>query len=188
MSWFLFFIYFLYRFIYFNWRLITLQCCIGFAIHQHESAMGVHVFPILNSPPLSLPVPSLWIIPVHQPQASCIMHRTWTGDSFHIWYYICFNAILTNHPILSFSHRIQRLLYTSVSLLLSRRILTLDYLNLWWVSRLLCPIIFLWCWRKCMNFGVSWLESLILGLILTYPDPTFSRAKQCSQPLGRCED
>ena len=26
------------KFIYFNWRLITLQYCIGFAIHQHESA------------------------------------------------------------------------------------------------------------------------------------------------------
>ena len=26
-----------YKFIYFNWRLITLQYCIGFAIHQHES-------------------------------------------------------------------------------------------------------------------------------------------------------
>ena len=24
----------------FNWRLITLQYCIGFAIHQHESATG----------------------------------------------------------------------------------------------------------------------------------------------------
>ena len=118
MLWFLFFIYycFLYRFIYFNWRLITLQCCIGFAIHQHESAMGVHMFPILNPPPTSLPIPSLWIIPVHQPQASCIMHWTWTGDSFHIWYYICFNAILTNHPTLSFSHRIQKtLVYICVS-------------------------------------------------------------------------
>ena len=31
------------------------------------------------------PIPSLWVIPVHQPRASCIMHRTWTGDSFHIW-------------------------------------------------------------------------------------------------------
>ena len=36
------------------------------------------------------------------------MHRTWTGDSFHIWYYTCFNAILPNHPTLSLSHRVQK--------------------------------------------------------------------------------
>ena len=36
---------------------LTLQYCVGFAIYQHESATGIHVFPILNRPPSFLPVP-----------------------------------------------------------------------------------------------------------------------------------
>ena len=104
-----------YLFIYYYY--FTLQYCIGFAIHQHASATGVHVFPILNPLPISLPIPSLWVIPVHQPQASCILHRTWTGDSFLIWCCTCFNAILPNHP--TPPPQSKRLFYTSVSLLLS---------------------------------------------------------------------
>ena len=53
------------------------------AIYQYEPITGIHVFPILNPPPSSLPIPSLWVVPVHQPQASSIVHRTWTGNSFH---------------------------------------------------------------------------------------------------------
>ena len=32
----------------------TLQYCIGFAIHQHGSATGIRMFPILNPSPSSL--------------------------------------------------------------------------------------------------------------------------------------
>ena len=103
----------------FYYYFLTLWYCIGFAIHQHAYAMGVHVFPILNPPPTSVPIPSLWVIPVHQPPASCILHRTWSGDSFLIWYYTCFNAILPNHPPSPSPTESKRLFYTSVSLLLS---------------------------------------------------------------------
>ena len=107
----------------------TLKYCIGFAIHQHESTMDVHVFPILNPPPTFLPIPSLWVIPVHQPQASCIMHQTWMGDMFHIWYYTCFNAILPNHPP-SLSHRVQKtVLYICVSCCLTYRVIVTIFLN-----------------------------------------------------------
>ena len=97
----------------------TLQYCIGFAIHQHASATGVHVFPILNPPPTSLPIPSLWVIPVHQPQASCILHQTWTGirflyDIIHVL--MPFSQII---PLLPSPTESKRLFYTSVSLLLS---------------------------------------------------------------------
>ena len=91
----------------------TLQYCIGFAIHQHASAMGVHVFPILNPPPSSLPIPSLWVIPVHQPQASCIE----PGLAIHFLYDII-HVLMPFSQIIppSLSHRVQKtVLYTCVS-------------------------------------------------------------------------
>ena len=33
---------------------------------------------------------------------------TWTGNSFHTWYFTCFNAILPNLPTLSLSHRVHK--------------------------------------------------------------------------------
>ena len=53
-----FFYFFKYKFIYFNWRLITLQYCIGFAIHQHESLFSIPFHsPFLRVYSLSFRIP-----------------------------------------------------------------------------------------------------------------------------------
>ena len=90
--------YFIYLFILF----FTLQYCIGFAIHQHESAMGVHVFPILNSPPFFLPIP----IPSGSSQCSSPEHPvSWiepglvicfTYDNIHVS--VLFSQIIPPSP------------------------------------------------------------------------------------------
>ena len=91
-QWFYLFVFWII-YLFLGFIFFTLQYCIGFAIHQHKSATGVHVFPILNPLPTSLPGPSFWVIPMHQPQASCIMHRTWTDTDFKFLQSILHSAI-----------------------------------------------------------------------------------------------
>ena len=79
----------------------------------------LHVFPNLNSPPISLPILSLWVIPVHQPQAlvSCIqpgLAICFTLDNMHVS--MLFSQII---PPSTFPIESKSLFYISVCLFLS---------------------------------------------------------------------
>ena len=56
-----------------------------------------------------------WCAVVHGTTRSWTWLSNWTG----LTEYTCFNVILSNHPTLAFSHRVQNLFFTPVSLLLS---------------------------------------------------------------------
>ena len=97
-----------------------MQYCIGFAIHQHESATGIHMFPILKPlPPPSQYHPSgssQFTSPKHP--VSCIkpgLTIHFTYDIIHVS--VPFSQIIPPSPSPTES---KRLFYTSVSLLLSR--------------------------------------------------------------------
>ena len=100
---------------------LTLQYCIGFAIHQHKSPMGVHVFPILN--PCSYLPPHA--IPLGHPSAPApsiqyhACNLDWRFVSYMILYVsMTFSQIIPPSPSPTES---KRLFFPSVSPLLSCR-------------------------------------------------------------------
>ena len=106
----------IFNFFSFNYLFIfTLQFCFGFAIHLKESAMGVHVFPILK--PLPPPSPShpsessQWTSP--EDPVSCIepgLVICFTYDIVHVS--MPFSQILPPSP----SPRVQKtVLYICIS-------------------------------------------------------------------------
>ena len=105
----------LFRFFFY-----TLQYCIGFAIHQHESATGVHVFPILNPPPPPSAYRPSGLSQCTSPEhpVSCIepgLAIRFTYDIIQVS--MSYSEIIP--PSLSPTES-KRLFYTSVSLLLFR--------------------------------------------------------------------
>ena len=105
---------------YFNWRLITLQYCNGFLHTSTQISLGCtcvsHAEPPSHLPPHLIPqgYPST-------PALSALSHASnldWWSIS-HMKY-TWFNAILSNHPTLTFSHGIQKsILYLCVSFTVS---------------------------------------------------------------------
>ena len=97
---------------------LTLQYCIGFAIYQHESATGIHVFLILNPPPSSLHPSGLSQCTSPKHPVSCIepgLVTSFIHDIIHVS--MPFSQMIPPSPSPTES---KRLFYTSVSLLLSR--------------------------------------------------------------------
>ena len=68
-------------FIYFNWRLITLQYSGGFCHTLTWISHGCTCVPHPNPPLTSLLIPSLWVVPGHQLWVPCFTHHTWTGET-----------------------------------------------------------------------------------------------------------
>ena len=113
--------------------------------------MDLHAFPILIPPPTSLPTPSFWAFPVHQPQAlvSCIQP----------WLVICFT--LNNiHVLMLFSQNIppspsptesKSVLYICVSFSVLHIGLTLPYFKI--------PYIYISILYWSLSF---WLTSLYI--------------------------
>ena len=115
-SLFIFILFFAFYFILFwNFTILYWFCQILKWI-RHRYTCVPHPKPSSLLPPHTIPLGR----PSAPAQASSIVHRTWTGDSFHTWYYTCFNVILLNIPTLSLSHRVHKtVLYINVSFVVS---------------------------------------------------------------------
>ena len=112
---------FIYLFVYYYF--FTLQYCIGFAIHQHASSMGVHVFPILNPLPSPYHPTGSSQCPSPKLPVSCIesgLAIRFLYDIIHVL--MPFSQIIP----LSLSHRVQKtVLYICVSFAVSHTGLSL---------------------------------------------------------------
>ena len=75
----------------------TLQYCIGFAIHRHESTTGVHAFPNMNSPPTSHRISSL-----RAPAPSILYLASnidWRFISYMVVYMFQCHSPKSSHPL-----------------------------------------------------------------------------------------
>ena len=103
-----FLIFAFFSFILISWRLITLQGCSGFCHTLTWISHGFTCVPHPDPPSCLLPHPIPLGLPSVPVLSTCLMHPAWAGDLFHPWQYTCFNAIISEHPTLTFFHKVQK--------------------------------------------------------------------------------
>ena len=95
----------------FNWRIIALQCCVGFCntIQQHESAISIHI-----SPPSCTSPPSL---PLHPTPLGCHRALGWTPcviQQLPPAFYFTYVNVYAQCYSLNLSHPLLLLLYPQI--------------------------------------------------------------------------
>ena len=80
----------------FNWRIITLQCCVGFC---HTTAWIIHKYAYM---PSLEPLPHPHIPPLCRHTAPRAMQPLPTSCLSHVWWWTGFVAAVAIHPLLSF--------------------------------------------------------------------------------------
>ena len=108
---------FFFQLINFSWRIITKLWWLFPYINMNQSQVYMCP-PILKPPPTFFPILSLWVVPMHRLCVPCFIYQPCTGHHCHhyMWWYTCFNVILSNHPTLTFFLWVQKpVLYICVS-------------------------------------------------------------------------
>ena len=128
-----------------------------FAIHWHESAMGIHVSPILNPSSTFLLIPLLRVVPLHQLWVFHASNLDWWSISYMVIHMFQCYSLKSSHPCLLPQSPKVCLLYLYLFCFLAHRVLVTIFLNsILYTNKLY------WC------FSI-WLTSLcIIGSSFTH--------------------
>ena len=121
------FLIFFYNFIYlfllfiFNWRIVALQCCVGFC---HTATWSSHKYTyicsFLSLPLTPAPISPLWVI-TELGWAPCIIRQLPTNCLFYTWQSIHVKATLSIRPTHSFPYCVHKsVLYVCISITTAR--------------------------------------------------------------------